>query len=227
MSSFVIVGLSQILSDLVDAIVTGGHELVGVVIDQELQPDLRDLSWSERRSHWRAVGVDPWECRLSDWRPGSDEQLLLGPTTPQRHRLVQQIEGRHGPQEWGRLVHPASYVSPLASLGPGCFVGAAALVAAGVRLGAHVFLNRGASIGHDTRLHDYVRVQPGATLGGLIEVGRGATLGMACCVLERLRIGAEATVAAGAVVTADVLPRSMVAGVPAQFKKDLPPLFAD
>ena len=43
---------------------------------------------------------------------------------------------------------------------------------------------------------------------------------MGAIVTERLRVGEEATVAAGAVVLRDVAPRTMVAGNPAVVKKE-------
>lgn len=53
-------------------------------------------------------------------------------------------------------------------------------------------------------------VEDGAMVGG------GATL------LPGVNIAARAVVAAGSVVTKDVLPRTMVAGVPATYKRDVP-----
>lgn len=223
----VIVGQSHILSDLVDCALERGDEVVRVLIDQPISEGERDLPWAQRLAQWHAAGVRPSVQPLADWQPQDDEALILGPTTPLRHRLVQRLQQAHGVLRWTRLVHPAAQVSRLAELGEGCFVGAGAVIAAGVRLGRHVFVNRGASIGHDTHLADYARVQPGATLGGLIEVGAGATIGIGATVVERLRIGADAVVAAGAVVISDVAPCSLVAGVPARFRKPLPSLFAD
>lgn len=227
MSRLVIIGLSHILSDLVDCALECGDEVVRVLVDQPISENERDLPWAQRLAQWDAVGVRPRVEPMADWRPADDERLILGPTTPLRHRLVQRVEASHGALGWARLIHPRAHVSRLAELGDGCFVGAGAVIAAGARLGHHVFVNRGASIGHDTRLADYARVQPGATLGGLINVGRGATIGIGATVIERLRIGAEAVVAAGSVVTSDVAERTLVAGVPAVFRKQLPRLFAD
>ena len=47
-------------------------------------------------------------------------------------------------------------------------------------------------------------------------VGRGASIGSAAVILCGVTIGAEATVGAGAVVTKDVAPKVVVAGVPAR-----------
>jgi sugar O-acyltransferase (sialic acid O-acetyltransferase NeuD family) len=222
-SRIVIVGLSQVLSDIVDCALARGDEVVRVLVDEAPDEGPRDLPWAERLAQWRRHGVDPAVQPLSEWQPHEDERVILGPSSPARLNLVARLQARHGPLRWARLVHPAAQVSRLAELNDGCFIGAGAIVAAGARLGEQVFVNRGASIGHDTRLADGVRLQPRATLAGLVTVGRGCTVGMSATVLERLQVGAHASIAAGALVTRDVAEFSLVAGAPARHVRTLAP----
>jgi acetyltransferase-like isoleucine patch superfamily enzyme len=56
-----------------------------------------------------------------------------------------------------------------------------------------------------------------------IVVGTGAWLGARVTVLPGVTIGDGAVVAAGAVVTRDVAPHTVVAGVPARHLNDLDP----
>ncbi|MEY2443252.1 MAG: hypothetical protein QOJ46_2678, partial [bacterium] len=51
--------------------------------------------------------------------------------------------------------------------------------------------------------------------------GEGAWIGSGAIVLGPCRIGAHAVVAAGAVVTEDVAPETLVAGVPARTVRSL------
>ena len=92
------------------------------------------------------------------------------------------------------------------------------------------------------RIGPYSNVQDGAvlhgdpgspvTIGNEVTVGHravihGATLedgclvGIGAVVLNGVVVGAGALVAAGSVVTKDVPPRTMVVGIPAQFKREL------
>lgn len=111
---------------------------------------------------------------------------------------------------------------------------------AGVEIGSRVGINAGAVVfSHGrTRIGDDVLIGPGAVLstaghafgdeGGAapirlqgaavanIEVGAGAWIGAHAVVLPGVRIGESAVVAAGAVVSRDVPPRSLAAGVPAR-----------
>lgn len=119
------------------------------------------------------------------------------------------------------LVHPTAYFSPMAKLSGGVFIGANTVIAPGVELAEHVFINRGATIGHDTCIGAYSRVQPGSNLGGLSHIGEGVTIGMAATLLERLQIGNRSVIGAGSVVLHDVPEDVLVAGVPAVVKKQL------
>ena len=219
MTRLVIVGLSHILSDVVDCAAELGHEVTHVLVDGALPHRARDLPWDQRLAQWASIGIRPRVMPMAAWQPEGAESLILGPTTPQRYRLQARIEAAHGLLDWATLVHPGAQVSRLATVGPGSFVGAGAVLAAGVSLSSHVFVNRCAAVGHDTRIGDYSRVQPGAVLGGMVEVGRGVTIGMGAIVIERLLVGDGATVAAGAVVTADVAEQTLVAGSPAVLRQ--------
>lgn len=54
-----------------------------------------------------------------------------------------------------------------------------------------------------------------------IRIDRGVWLAAGCTVLQGVTVGEDAVVAAGAVVTRDVAPRTLVAGVPARALREL------
>jgi len=109
------------------------------------------------------------------------------------------------------------------------------------RIGSHVWI--GPQAYFDARhliLEDYVGWGPGAKVLGSIHtgvpadapmittdleikpvfVGFGADIGMNACILPGVRVGANAIVGAGAVVTRDVPEYAIVAGVPARVLRD-------
>lgn len=97
----------------------------------------------------------------------------------------------------------------------GAVIGAGVIVASNTVVGPHVLLNRGANVGHDNWLGEFVTIAPGATLAGGIVVGAGAYIGVGAVVRDHVTIGAGAVVAAGAVVVKPVEPNVLVAGCPA------------
>jgi UDP-2-acetamido-3-amino-2,3-dideoxy-glucuronate N-acetyltransferase len=123
-----------------------------------------------------------------------------------------------------------------------CHVMAGARIGRDVSLGQNVFVAEGAVIGDGCRLQNNVSVFDGVVLEQDVFCGpsmvftnvrtprafvgrkdqfertlvrRGASLGANCTIVCGVEIGEYALVAAGAVVTHNVLPHQLVAGVPA------------
>lgn len=115
-------------------------------------------------------------------------------------------------------------------VGAGTVIGRASSIDNDVTLGARVKVQTGVYLTANSVVEDDVFVGPGTTTTnddtmfrhGPDHVLRGATLRRACRVgggvvlLPGVEIGEEGFVGAGAVVTHDVAPRSLVVGVPAR-----------
>ena len=89
----------------------------------------------------------------------------------------------------------------------------------GLRFGANV--NLGGEVAIFTLQHD-VRSESFAAIGGPVTVGDRAWISFRATILPGITIGEGAVVAAGAVVTKDVPPYTMVAGVPAKVIAERP-----
>jgi sugar O-acyltransferase (sialic acid O-acetyltransferase NeuD family) len=114
------------------------------------------------------------------------------------------------------LIHPSSTRGLAVDLGPGTIVCSHVSITTNVRLGRHVHLNLNSTIGHDCRIGDYVTVSPLVAVSGRVVLHPGASLGTSSAVIERLTIGEDAVVGAGAVVTRSVDAGTTVVGVPAR-----------
>lgn len=216
----VIFGASNIVSDLFDCALANGLVPAKVVLHLPESGGERDIPLAARIAALGDLCAPPIVETLDDFRPGADELYLLGPTTPTRANLAAEI-GRRFALRYHTLIHPTAYVSPLAQIGQGVFVGANSVIGPGAHLGDHVFVNRGVTIGHDTHIGAFSRVQPGANLGGLSRIGSGVTIAIGATLLERLVIGNGAFIGAGAVATEDVPEGVLVVGIPAKVKKAL------
>jgi sugar O-acyltransferase (sialic acid O-acetyltransferase NeuD family) len=129
-----------------------------------------------------------------------------------RRRLV---EGWPG-DRWFTLVSDHAWVSPEATIGAGSTVAPMAVVNRFAVVGPHVIVNTGATISHDTTVGEFTSVGPGVSVGGCASIGAGVVLGIGATIRDRVRIGDDAFVAAGAVVVDDVQPGVVVMGVPAR-----------
>lgn len=214
----VIFGASNILSDLFDCALANGIVPVKVVMHLPEDGDERSIPVAARVAQLARLCAPPLIVPLAEFQPGNDELYLLGPTTPARSALAAELNERFQ-LAFHTLVHPTAYVSPLATLGSGTFVGARSAIAAGAALGEHVFVNRGVTIGHDTRIGEFSRIQPGSAVGGLSKIGRGVTIGIGATLIERLVVGDNAVIGAGSTVLKDVPANVVVVGTPGEVKK--------
>ena len=79
-------------------------------------------------------------------------------------------------------------------------------------LGDRVLVMAYAHIGHDCQIEHDVVLSNGTQLGGHVQVGAWTVFGARCAVHQHVRVGVGAMVVAGALVTGDVPPFTMVSG---------------
>ena len=207
MTRLTVFGVSNMLGDIFDCALACGYDDFVVVtnVDEVVRPRTRSL-----RDRLADLPVRATVLPLAEYVAAADGDCVLGTTAPARHRLVDTLRSRFQVR-LRPLVHTAAYVSPLAALADGVFVGAGSVIGPYAELHECAFVNRSASIGHDTVVGPYARVQPGASVGGHVRIGAFATVGIGACVIEEIHIGDAALIAAGAVVAGDVEARQLVA----------------
>lgn len=97
------------------------------------------------------------------------------------------------------IVHPSVFISKRNTLGVGSIICEDTIITTNVLIGNFVILNRSSNV----------------------TIGEGAYLGIGSSIREKINIGAWSVIGGGAFVKNDVPAKTLYAGVPAQFKKDL------
>ncbi|MEO1525479.1 MAG: NeuD/PglB/VioB family sugar acetyltransferase [Planctomycetota bacterium] len=118
--------------------------------------------------------------------------------------------------DWLTCVHPSAHVDGTVVLGDGVVVLPNATVQVDAVIGNHAIINSASTVEHDCTIGRYAHVAPASRLAGATQVKDGALLGIGSTTNVGVRIGAWATVGAGAVVVRNVPDHSVVVGVPAR-----------
>ena len=171
----------------------------------------------------------------SDLAPGLliGDKVSIGEGTLIGGQVVIHDEARIGA---GARIGDHAQIRDGAQIGAGTTVGSFSSVDPGVKIGERVSVQTRCYITGGTVVEDDVFIGPGVTLtndntmdrhspekefeGPLLR--RACRIGGGATICPGVEIGEEAFVAAGAVVTADVAPRSVVMGVPAKPVRQVP-----
>ncbi len=219
---YVMFGHNRLVGELAELIHANGGVLTTIVQNMKEKQVAGQKTLAERLHDISGFqqGHTPKILPINDFRPDGESKYIIGFPGYRMHPLLEKLTAQFG-LAFASLVHPTAWVAPSVSIPPGCIINTRAVIASNVQLDEHVFINRCASIGHDTRLARFCIVQPGVNLAGHINVKEGAVIGIGATVIEDQTIGHHAVVAAGAVVTREVPPGMLVAGVPATIRKQI------
>ncbi|BDR55829.1 2,3,4,5-tetrahydropyridine-2,6-dicarboxylate N-acetyltransferase [Xylocopilactobacillus apis] len=126
-------------------------------------------------------------------------------------------------------IEPGALIRDQVTIGDNAVIMMGAVINIGAKVGNGAMIDMNAVLGGRAIVGDNAHVGAGAVIAGVIEpasakpvkIGEKVLIGANAVVLEGVEIGAGAVVAAGAVVTEDVKPKTVVAGVPARVIKEI------
>jgi len=124
------------------------------------------------------------------------------------------------------IVHSHAFIDPTAIISAGCQIMPSAVIHKFSSIGRHTIVNTNATIDHECTIGDGVHVMGSAAVAGKVVISDFATIGTNATILPFLKIGEGSYVGAGAVVTKDVQPYTVVAGVPAREIRTNEPVFS-
>ena len=113
-------------------------------------------------------------------------------------------------------VHPTATVLGGAKIGRGCVIGARALIGAGVVLEENCLVGMGSLLDRNCLVRFHSAIGAGSVLGAQTILEERTFIGDAVTTLPGRRVGKDAVVISGSVITQDIPPESIVAGVPAR-----------
>ena len=137
--------------------------------------------------------------QVSHDHPGAAVFVAIGDNAT-REKIYRRLRGHDFPA----IIDPSAEVAPTADLRHGCFVGPLAVVSVGVELGKFVVVNARAGIDHDSKLGDFAQIGGGVTISGHNTIGEHAFFAPHACTLPGVKVPAQAQIAAGTAICADL-----------------------
>ena len=168
-------------------------------------------------NHWAHQAFAQVAATDHLWRESSlasDEVVIAVGDITARRRFASEVSVRAG--ELVSVVHPATSIGSSCEIGMGSIVLAQAVLTADVHIGACSIINPGVSISHNSVVGSFCNMGPGARVCGRVRIQDDVELGAGAIVLPDRTVGEGSRVGAGAVVTDDVEPGSVVKGIPAR-----------
>lgn len=132
-------------------------------------------------------------------------------------------------KEINARIEPGAIIRDQVLIGDNAVIMMGAVINIGAEIGAGSMIDMGAILGGRAIVGKNCHIGAGTVLAGVVEpasalpvrVDDDVLIGANAVVLEGVQVGEGAVVAAGAVVTKDVAPHTVVAGVPAKVIKEV------
>ncbi len=115
------------------------------------------------------------------------------------------------------LIHPSSIISSdEVNIGKGTIICAGTIITCNIQIKDFVTINLMCTVGHDTLIKDYCSFMPSVNVSGEVEVQECVYVGTGAKIINRLQIGKNTIVGAGAVVSKSLPENCTAVGIPAK-----------
>jgi sugar O-acyltransferase (sialic acid O-acetyltransferase NeuD family) len=157
-----------------------------------------------------------------DWADKLNEMKVTKvlPLTPDNATRLRQLEVcRARGFELVSAIHPSVRILDGATIDPGVWINAGALIGYKSEIGAGVSINSGVQIDHHNVIERCCQLDPGVVTAGYVTLRECSQVHTAAVIVNRIEIGKGSIIGAGAVVLENIPAACTAVGIPAKVIK--------
>lgn len=112
------------------------------------------------------------------------------------------------------LISPTAIIHPETTVGDNCFIGHYTVISPDAKIGNDVIIGGSCMIGHDVIIGDHCFFSHGVSVAGSVSIGSCSYLAISSIVRNKVSIGKECVIGAGAIILENTEDRSVYLGEP-------------
>ncbi|MBA4056376.1 MAG: acetyltransferase [Marivirga sp.] len=194
-------------------ILLGGGQHAHVVLDCLLSQHADVIALFDIQYQGDLFGIPQRGEYDADFEPTALGIVAIGDNATRKRVAAQ---SRHA---FTNAVHSSVILSKYSEMGIGNMILHGTIIQAQVSIGNHTIINTGTQVDHHCIIEDFAHLAPGVILCGNVQIGEGTLVGAGTTVIPGKKIGAWATIGAGAVVIDDIPDYAVAVGNPARIFK--------
>lgn len=151
---------------------------------------------------------------LNNWKEELNVVFAIGDPLVKR-KIIQSVNNLK--LSFPKLIHPSCICGiGEENIGEGAIICAGNIITVDINIGKHVILNLSCTVGHDSIIGDYSSFMPTVNISGEVTTGVAVYIGTGVKIINRVEIGEETIVGAGAVVVRSLPAYCTAVGTPAK-----------
>ena len=185
-----------------------GHNVVGFLDDDPTKQETTVLG-------------KPVLGTIESWIKFSEHHFVVAIGSPRsRHKVVNNMK-RQGLPNFITLIHPSVIKSKYISIDEGTLICAGCILTVNIEIGKYCIVNINTTIGHEVKIGDFSTIAPIVAVSGNVELDNFTEVGTGSSIRQGVSIGRGAMLGMGSVLTKNIPPLKIYAGIPAKPLKDL------
>ncbi|MDR2206413.1 MAG: acetyltransferase [Flavobacteriaceae bacterium] len=132
-----------------------------------------------------------------------------------KKKIIENIRNKN--IEFPNLIHPSVIMGKDdVKIGKGNIICAGTIITVNIEIEDFVIFNLSCTIGHDSKIKKYSSFMPTVNISGEVTINNGVYVGTGAKIINRLEIGENTIIGAGAVVSKNLPTNCTAVGIPAK-----------